>query len=58
MDVASDFGSLSNRFFITTHSGGDSPILGWTYNYRSFYEFTGRARVEEQSEAKWEPLKF
>ena len=57
MDVAASFGSLSHRFFITTHSGGDSPILGWTYNYRSLYEFTGRARVEERSEAKWEPLK-
>ncbi len=56
MEVASSFGSLSNRFFITTHSGGDSPILGWTYNYRSLYEFTGRARVEERSEAKWNPL--
>ncbi len=56
MEVASSFGSLSHRFFITTHSGGGSPILGWTYNYRSLYEFTGRARVEERTEAKWEPL--
>jgi transglutaminase-like putative cysteine protease/sugar lactone lactonase YvrE len=57
MDVASSFGSLSNRFFITTHSGGDSPYLGWTYNYNSFYEFSGRTVVESRSEAKWDPLK-
>jgi hypothetical protein len=57
MDVASSFGSLSHRFFITTHSGGDSPYLGWTYNYNSFYEFSGRAIVESRSEAKWDPLK-
>lgn len=56
MDVASSFGSLSHRFFITTHSGGDSPILGWTYNYRSFYEFSGVADVVEQNEAKWDPV--
>jgi transglutaminase-like putative cysteine protease len=56
-DVALSFGSLSNRFFITTHSGGDSPYLGWTYNYRSFYEFSGKAVVDEKNEAKWSPLK-
>jgi len=56
MDVASSFGSLSHRFFITTHSGGDSPILGWTYNSRALYEFSGVADVVERSEAKWDPL--
>lgn len=56
-DVASSFGALSHRFFITTHSGGDSPYLGWTYNYRSFYEYSGKAVVEEKNEAKWNPLK-
>ncbi|HOI44556.1 MAG TPA: transglutaminase domain-containing protein [Candidatus Aminicenantes bacterium] len=55
-DVALRFGSLSHRFFITTHSGGDSPYLGWTYNYKSFYEFSGKAIVEEKNEAKWSPL--
>ncbi len=57
MDVASSFRSLSYRFFITTHSGGDSPYLGWTYNYNSFYEFSGRAVMESRSEAKWDPLR-
>jgi hypothetical protein len=56
-DVALSFGSLSNRFFITTHSGGDSPYLGWTYNFKSFYEFSGRAVVEERNEAKWSPVR-
>lgn len=57
MDVAKSFGSLSHRFFITTHSGGDSSIIGWTYNYNSFYEFSGQAVVDIRSEAKWYPLK-
>lgn len=56
-DVALSFGSLSHRFLITTHSGGDSPYLGWTYNFNSFYEFTGKALVEERNEAKWSPIK-
>ena len=56
MDVAASFGSLSHRFFITTHSGGDSSILGWTYNSRALYEFSGTADVVERSEAKWDPL--
>ena len=56
MDVAENFGSLSHRFFITTHSGGDSPYLGWTYNYNSFYEFSGQAVVDTRSEAKWYPV--
>ena len=57
MDVAQSFGSLSERFFITTHSGGDSPLLGWTYNYNSTYEFSGKAVVDSHSEAKWFPVK-
>ncbi len=57
MDVARSFGSLSHRFFITTHSGGDSPYIGWTYNYNSFYEYSGNAVVDRRSEAKWYPLK-
>ena len=55
MDVARSFGSLSHRFFITTYSGGDSPYLGWTYNYNSFYEFSGHAVVKPRTEAKWYP---
>jgi transglutaminase-like putative cysteine protease len=56
-DVALSFGSLSHRFFITTHSGGDSPFLGWTYNSQSFYDFGGKAIVSEKTEAKWSPIK-
>jgi len=56
MDIARSFGSLSNRFFITTYSGGDSPYLGWTYNYNSFYEFSGQAVVNARTEAKWYPV--
>ena len=56
MEVAQGFGFLSNRYFITTHSGGDSPYLGWTYNNNSFYEFSGQAVVKERNEAKWYPV--
>ncbi len=55
-EVATSFGSLSHRFFVTTHGGGDSAYLGWTYNANAFYEFSGRAVIEERAEAKWEPL--
>ena len=57
MDVARSFGSLSHRFFITTYSGGDSPYLGWNYNYNAFYEFSGYAVVNRRAEAKWYPVK-
>ena len=57
MQVAENFGSLSHRHFITTHSGGDSPYLGWTYNSQSSYQFSGQAVINESSEAKWYPLK-
>ena len=56
MDVAKSFGSLSQRFFITTHSGGDSPYLGWSYNYNAFYEFSGYTVVNKRAEGKWYPV--
>jgi len=57
-EVATSFGSLSHRFFVTTHGGGDSSYLGWTYNGNAFYEFSGRALIEERAEAKWYPGSF
>ncbi len=57
LDVANSFGSLSNRFFITTHSGGDSEYLGWQYNSYYNYEYKGEAEVGFTSEAKWEEIK-
>jgi len=57
VDVASSFGSLSNRFFITTHSGGDSEFLDWTYNSNHKYEYKGEAEIISITEAKWDQMK-
>lgn len=57
VDVANSFGSLSHRFFITTHSGGDSEYLGWNYNSYHKYEYKGEAEVVSSTEAKWDPIK-
>lgn len=57
VDVANSFGSLSHRFFITTHSGGDSEYLGWTYNSNHRYEYKGEAEVYSITEAKWDQIK-
>ncbi len=50
------FGMLANRFLITTRDGGDSELLGWDYNYHTRYRATGRAHVEQENLAFWEPL--
>lgn len=57
VDIVNSFGSLSNRFFITTHSGGDSEFLLWTYNSNHFYEYKGEAEIISFTEAKWEQMK-
>jgi transglutaminase-like putative cysteine protease len=49
------FGGLSNRYFVTTHGGGDSSYLGWNYNFNSRYSFKGAAEVREEAFATWEP---
>ncbi len=50
------FGTLNNRYFVTTHGGGDSEYLGWNYNYNSRYSFKGAAEVKEEVYAIWEPV--
>lgn len=50
------FGGLSNRFIITTHGGGDSEYLGWTYNGNATYEYQGRADVHEEAYGVWSPV--
>lgn len=51
------FGHLTNRFLITTYSGGGSPYLEWTYNSNAKWTFKGRARVIAENYAEWKPLK-
>ena len=55
-DQGRAFGTLSNRYFVTTHGGGDSSYLGWNYNYNSRYSFKGAAEVKEEVYAIWEPV--
>lgn len=54
---AASFGMLSNRLFVTTHGGGDSQYMGWTYNSNSKYTFSGKCDIREDSYALWEPVK-
>jgi transglutaminase-like putative cysteine protease/sugar lactone lactonase YvrE len=55
-DQAKAFGMLTNRFFITTHGGGDSKYLGWSYNYNSRFSYVGKVNVVADAFALWEPL--
>ena len=55
-DQARGIGELANRFLITTHSGGGSQYLHWTYNSYADYTATGYCHVEEDNFGFWEPL--
>jgi transglutaminase-like putative cysteine protease/glutamine cyclotransferase len=55
-DQAHAFGMLTNRFFITTHGGGDSKYLGWSYNYNSRFSYVGKVNVVADAFGLWEPL--
>jgi len=55
-DQGRAFGTLGNRYFVTTHGGGDSSYLAWNYNYNSRYSFMGQAEVKEEVYAIWEPV--
>jgi transglutaminase-like putative cysteine protease/sugar lactone lactonase YvrE len=56
-DQADCFGSLSNRFCITTQSGGGSETLGWTYNSNEFWTTDPQTNIVYENFAEWEPLK-
>lgn len=56
-DQADCFGSLSNRFYITTQSGGGSETLGWTYNSNESWTTDPQTNIVFENFAEWEPLK-
>jgi transglutaminase-like putative cysteine protease len=56
-DQADCFGSLSNRFYITTQSGGGSETMGWTYNSNEFWTTDPQTNIVYENFAEWEPLK-
>jgi outer membrane protein assembly factor BamB len=53
---AKGIGELANRFLITTHSGGGSDYLGWSYNSFAKYKMDGYCKVEEDNFGFWEPI--
>lgn len=54
---ADAIGRLGNRLFITTHGGGGSRALSWTYNARSGYGLEGRCSVNEDQWVVWRRAK-
>lgn len=50
------FGALSNRFFITTQSGGGSESMEWTYNSNHFEVSEPKTHLVVEYFADWEPL--
>jgi sugar lactone lactonase YvrE len=56
VDQCRGFGELSNRFLITTQSGGGSEYLEWGYNAFARYKMVGYCKVEEDNFGFWEPL--
>ncbi len=50
-------GRLSNRLFVTTHSGGGSSALSWTYNAFAHYSLAGRCAVTEDEWFAWRRAK-
>jgi hypothetical protein len=53
---AKGIGELANRFLITTHSGGGSDYLAWSYNSFAKYKMDGFCKVEEDNFGFWEPI--
>ncbi|UCH83867.1 MAG: transglutaminase [Candidatus Latescibacterota bacterium] len=53
---AKGIGQLADRFLITTHSGGGSDYLAWSYNSFAKYKMDGYCKIEEDNLGFWEPL--
>ncbi|MFO7999933.1 MAG: transglutaminase domain-containing protein [Marinilabilia sp.] len=55
-DQARYIGALSNRFLITTQSGGGSETMGWTYNSNESIVTEPKTNVVVEYFADWEPM--
>lgn len=55
-DQAKCFGSLENRFLITTVGGGGSKFLKWNYNSDSSYTSRGAVKIATLKSGDWTPL--
>jgi len=50
-------GRIGNRIFVTTHGGGGSDALGWSYNSNAIYSFEGRCVFTEDAWISWRRAK-
>ncbi len=54
---ANYIGHISNRFLITTQSGGGSKTMGWSYNSNEYFTTDPKTNVDMDYFAEWEPVK-
>jgi len=52
---AAFFGSLQNRFLITTEGGGGSEYLEWSYNSNEKWKSKGKVKVQTEHFGEWSP---
>ncbi len=53
---AGAIGYLNSRFLITTHGGGASEFMDWTYNSNEKWESRGKCKVYTEHIGEWSPL--
>jgi transglutaminase-like putative cysteine protease len=56
-DEARAFGTLRNRYLITTTGGGGSEYLEWGYNSNEKWTSLGKCKVYSEHIGEWSPLK-
>lgn len=56
-DQANYIGHISNRYLITTQSGGGSKTMGWTYNSNESWTTEPKTNIVIDHFADWEPVK-
>lgn len=52
---AAYFGSLANRYLITTEGGGGSEYLEWSYNSNEKWQSKGVVKVDAEHFGEWSP---
>lgn len=53
---AGAIGFLNNRYLITTHGGGASKYMEWTYNSNETWTTRGKCKVYTEHIGEWSPL--
>jgi transglutaminase-like putative cysteine protease len=52
---AASFGTLQNRFLITTEGGGGSQYLEWGYNSNEMWKSKGKVKIHTEHFGEWSP---